>query len=76
LELKKSNLHYTRSIPFRVSRVSSVQLRGFTQGPPIKVVAVASRWQRVGDLIGSRFESHTSRIRSRRLTTWGLVENG
>jgi len=35
----------------------------------IKVAAVASRWQRVGDLIGSGFEPYTSRTRSRRLTT-------
>jgi len=27
--------------------------------PHIKVTAVASRWQRVGDLIGSGFEPHT-----------------
>jgi len=37
------------------------------QGPHIKVAAVASRWQRVGDLIGSGFEPHTSRTRGRRL---------
>jgi len=34
-----------------------------------KVAAVASRWQRVGDLIGSGFESHTFRTRSEPLTT-------
>jgi len=28
------------------------------QGPHIKVAAVANRWQRVGDLIGSRFVPH------------------
>jgi len=37
------------------------------QGLHIKVAAVASRWQRVGDLIGSKFEPRTSRTRSRRL---------
>jgi len=31
------------------------------QGLYIKVAAVASRWQRVGNLIGSGFEPHTSR---------------
>jgi len=30
------------------------------QGPIIKVAAVASRWQRVGDSIGLGFELHTS----------------
>jgi len=35
----------------------------------IKVATLASRWQRMGDLIGSGFEPHTSRIRSERLTT-------
>jgi len=34
------------------------------EGPHIKVATVTSRWQRVGDLIGSRFELHTSRTRS------------
>jgi len=33
----------------------------------IKVAMVASRWQCVGDFIGSRFESHTSRTRSEHL---------
>jgi len=33
---------------------------------------VASRWQRVGYLIGSGFESHTSRTRSERLTTCAI----
>jgi len=39
------------------------------QGSHIKVAAVASRWQRVGDLIGSGYELHTSRTRNKRLTT-------
>jgi len=30
------------------------------QGPHIKVATVASRWQRMRDLIGSGFEPHTS----------------
>jgi len=36
----------------------------------IKVATVASRWQ--GDLIGSGFESHTSRTRSERLITCAI----
>jgi len=36
------------------------------------VATVASRWQRVGDLIGSGFELHTFRTRSERLTTYAL----
>jgi len=47
---------YTRLIAFRVSRVSGAHLR----------------WQRVGDLIGSEFEPHTSRTRSERLTTCNI----
>jgi len=39
------------------------------QGPHIKVAVVASRWQRVGDLIGLRFEQHTFRTWSIRLTS-------
>jgi len=39
----------------------------------IKVAMVASRWQRVGYLIGSRFEPHTSRTRSELLP---LVPSG
>jgi len=38
------------------------------QDPQTKVAAVASRWQSVGDLIDSKFEPHTSRTRSKRLT--------
>jgi len=34
-----------------------------------KVAAAASRWQRVGDLIGSWFEPSISRTRSEPLTT-------
>jgi len=37
-------------------------------GPHIQAAA-ASRWQRMGDLIGSGFEPYTSRTRSSRLTT-------
>jgi len=32
------------------------------QGPHIKVATVASRWQRVGDLMYPEFESHTSSV--------------
>jgi len=42
------------------------------QGPHIKVAAVASRWQRMGDLIGSGFELYTSRTWGRRLTSLSL----
>jgi len=63
----KSNLHYTRLIPFRVSRVRGIHLRGFAPGSHINVATVASCWQRVEDLIGSGFEPHTSRTRSERL---------
>jgi len=44
------------------------------QGPHIKVATVASCWQRVGDLIGSGVEPHTSRTRSERLTTCVFIE--
>jgi len=36
------------------------------QDTHINVAAVAGRWQRVGDLIGSGFKLRTSSIRSRR----------
>jgi len=36
-----------------VSRVRGAHLREFAPGPYFKVAAVASRWQRVGDFIGS-----------------------
>jgi len=39
--------------------VSGAHLHALRQGPHIKVATVASRWQRVGDLIGSGFEPHT-----------------
>jgi len=42
------------------------------QGPHIKVATVASCWQCVGYLIGSRFEPHTSRTRSERLITCAI----
>jgi len=44
------------------------QPTGLRKVPHIKVAAVASRWQHVGDLIGLGFEPHTSRTRGRRLT--------
>jgi len=34
------------------------------QGSHTKAAAVASRWQLVGDLIGSDFELHTSRTKA------------
>jgi len=46
-------------------------LRGFAPGSTHnKVATVASRWQCVGDLIGSGFEPYTSRTRTERLTTY------
>jgi len=47
--------------------MSGAQLRGFAPVSTLKIAAVASRWQRVNDLIGSGFEPHTSRTRSRRV---------
>jgi len=38
--------------------VSGAHLRGFAPGPTIKGAAVASRWQRLGDLIGSGFKPY------------------
>jgi len=56
------NIHYTRFIPLRVSRVSGTRLRGFApKHINIKVVAMASRWQHVRDLIRPGFEPHNSR---------------
>jgi len=59
---------------------SSAALR---QGSHIKVAIVASCWQRVGDLIGSGFESHTTRTKCERFhalrynltVTVGLASN-
>jgi len=71
---KKSNLHYTCLIPFRVSpneRYSWLQLcaRAHT--------SMLQRWRVVGnvmrDLIGSGFELHTSRTRGRRLTPCAIM---
>jgi len=45
------------------------------QGPHVKVVAEASRWQRVVDLIGSGYKPHTSCTRGRRLTPSQLSLN-
>jgi len=42
----------------------------YTKAHIIKVATVVSRWQRVGDLIGSGLERYSSRIRSERLTTF------
>jgi len=60
-QIKKSNLYYTRLIPFRVSGVSDAHLRSFAPGPTHQGCSVASCWQHVGDLIGSGYEPHTSR---------------
>jgi len=42
------------------------------QGPHFKIAAVASRWQRVGDLIGAKFEPPTYRTRDRCLSTCAI----
>jgi len=47
--------------------MSGTHLRGFAPEPTYQAAAVASRWQLVGDLVGSGFEPHTSRIRSEHL---------
>jgi len=61
---QKSNLRYTRIIPFRVSRVSGAHVRGFAPRPTQSGFNGGESLQRVGDLIGSGFEPHTSRTRS------------
>jgi len=44
---KKSNLHYTRLIPFRVSRVDGAHLRGFAPRP---TQSRLQRWRVVGNV--------------------------
>jgi len=56
-----------------MSRVSGAHIRLFAPFPHFKFAAVASGWQRVGDLIDSGYEPHTSSSRSRHLTN-GLVK--
>jgi len=55
-----------------MSRISGAHHCGFVPGPTFKVAAVASRCQRVGDLIGSGFETYTFRTRGRRLATCAI----
>jgi len=51
----KSNLHYTRLIPFRMSRVSGAHLRGFAPGPTHQgcsggeSLATCGRFDRLGN---------------------------
>jgi len=66
---KKSSLPYTRLIPFRVLRVRAAQLRGFAPGSTHQGCSGGESLQRFADLIGSGFECHTSRTRSRPLST-------
>jgi len=53
-QIIKSNLHYTRLIPFRMSRVSGAHLRGFAPGPihqgfnSGKLLATCGRFDRLG----------------------------
>jgi len=49
--------------------VPNAHLRGFVPGTRLQVAVVTSRCQRVNGLIGLGFETHTSRAKSRRLTT-------
>jgi len=53
-------------------RLNGAYFRGLRQGPHFKVAAVASRWQRAADLIGSGYEPHTSRTRRERLITCAI----
>jgi len=72
--VKKSNLHYTRPI-ITLSGVTSERCpspRHCAKVHTIKVATVASRWQRVGDLIGLEYEPHASLTRSERLTTCSI----
>jgi len=53
--------------------VSDAHLRGFApKAHTIKIATVASRWQRVGDLIGAGFEPHSSRTRSELFNTCAI----
>jgi len=63
----KSNLHYTRLIPFGCHELAVPISAALRQSPHIKIAAVASRWQRLGDLVGSGIEPHMFRTRGRRL---------
>jgi len=58
-----------------VSLVTGALLRGLHQRPHIKFTAVASRWERVGDLIGSRFEPYTSPLQKQIYTAmlWVVI---
>jgi len=57
-----------KSLLFSLNTLSGVtserypSLRLCAKAHTFKVATVASRWQRVGNLIGSGFEPHTSRI--------------
>jgi len=54
IRIKKSNLYYTRLIPFWVSRVSGAHLRGFASGPTHQgcsdgeSLAMCGRFNRLG----------------------------
>jgi len=69
----KSNLHSLYSLnTLRVPRVSGAHLRGFARGFTLQGCNGGESWQRVGDLIDSGSEPHTSRTRGRRLTSYHL----
>jgi len=62
--IKKSNLHCTRSVPFRVSRMSGSSLR-FAPRPAYRSCGVDGG---VWDLVGSGFRPRVASAGGRRLT--------
>jgi len=63
LNIFTSNDKFKKIKSFSMPRVSGAHLRSFALGPTahFKFISVVNHWQRVGDLIGSGFEPHTSR---------------
>jgi len=70
----KSSLYLLNTL-LGVTSEWCLSLRLCAKAHTAKVAAVATRWERVGDLIGSRFEPHTFRTRSERLTTYSFNLN-
>jgi len=71
-----SNFHYTRFIVNNSLSGVTSKLSPFPwycSRPALQVVAVASRWQCVGDLIGSGFEPHTFLSRKADVLVWLLL---
>jgi len=69
---KKNSSLYSLSIFSGVTSERCPSPRLCARDPTSKVAAVASRWQREGDLIGSRFEPLTYRTRSECLITCAI----